>query len=152
MIDPEGRQVGVLPIAEALKLAQDSDLDLVEVSPNAQPPVCRVMDFGKFKYEQSKKAHASKKKQVFIQVKEVKIRPRTEEHDYQVKLRRAKQFLGSGHKVKVSIMFRGREMAHPDRGRQVLERVWEDVKELASQELAPKMEGRNMLMVLAPKS
>ena len=141
-----------MTLEEALKLAQSYDLDLVEVAPNSKPPVCRVMDYGKFKYEQSKKASASKKKQTFIQMKEVKIRPRTEEHDYQVKLRRIKQFLASGHRAKVSVMFRGREMAHQDLGRNMLNRIYNEVEEIASLELAPKMEGRNMLMVLTPKT
>lgn len=121
------------------------------MAPDSQPPVCRIMDFGKFKYEQTKKLHASRRKQVVIQLKEVKLRPRTEEHDYQVKLRHLKRFLASGQKAKISILFRGREITHAEQGRAMLQRVLEEVKGLAHLEVEPKLEGRNMFMILAPR-
>ena len=127
-----------------------SELDLVEVSPKSEPPVCRIMDYGKFKYQQSKKAHDAKKKQVVVHLKEVKMRPKTEEHDFQFKLRHIERFLKEGNKTKVTIVFRGRELAHPDLGRNMLSRVTEESKEWGKVELAPKFEGRNFIMVLAP--
>lgn len=144
--------MGIMPLQEALTYAQSNDLDLVEVAPSSQPPVCRVMDYGKFKYQQNKKAQVSKKKQTIIQVKEVKIRPRTEEHDYQFKVRHTKKFLALGQKVKISMVFRGREISHTGQGLVMLQRIVNELKELASLEVEPKLEGRNMFMVLAPKA
>ena len=149
MIDAEGENVGVVATEEAMKLADEADLDLVEISPNAQPPVCRVMDYGKYKFEQSKKAHQAKKKQKQIQVKEIKFRPGTEEGDYQVKLKKLIAFLEGGDKVKVTIRFRGREMMHQDLGVQLLDRIEEDLKEYGVVEQRPKLEGRQLVMVLA---
>jgi translation initiation factor IF-3 len=151
VIGADGEQVGILPIAEALELAGESALDLVEVSPNAEPPVCRVMDYGKYVFEQNKKNHAAKKKQKQIHVKEVKFRPGTEEGDYQVKLRNLVRFLSGGDKAKVTLRFRGREMAHRELGAKLLDRVRDDLAELGQVEQFPKMEGRQMTMVIAPK-
>jgi translation initiation factor IF-3 len=136
---------------DALKQAEEAELDLVEISPDAQPPVCRIMDYGKFLFEQNKKRHAAKKKQKQIHVKEVKFRPNTEEGDYQVKLRNLTRFLKDGDKAKVTLRFRGREMAHQDLGLKLLKRVEADLEELGSVEQFPKMEGRQMVMVIAPK-
>lgn len=151
VIGADGEQVGILAIAEALELAGENSLDLVEVSPNAEPPVCRVMDYGKYVFEQNKKNHAAKKKQKQIQIKEVKFRPGTEEGDYQVKLRNLIRFLSGGDKAKVTLRFRGREMAHRDLGAKLLDRVRDDLAELGQVEQFPKMEGRQMTMVIAPK-
>ncbi|WP_197495944.1 translation initiation factor IF-3 [Acidihalobacter yilgarnensis] len=151
LIDAEGENRGVVSIEEALRLAEEAELDLVEIVPNADPPVCRVMDYGKFKFEQSKKAAQARKKQKQVQVKEVKFRPGTEDGDYRVKLRNLMRFLEEGDKAKITIRFRGREMAHQERGMQLLSRVEGDLGELASVEQRPKMEGRQMVMVLAPK-
>jgi translation initiation factor IF-3 len=150
VIDPEGKQLGILPVFEALRLAINSELDLVEVSPKSEPPVCRIMDYGKFKYQQSKKAHEAKKKQVVVHLKEVKMRPKTEEHDFQFKLRHIERFLKEGNKTKVTVVFRGRELAHPDLGRSMLTRITEESKEWGKVEQLPKFEGRNFVMVLAP--
>ncbi|MGZ3536531.1 MAG: translation initiation factor IF-3 [Thermodesulfobacteriota bacterium] len=149
-IDPEGKQLGILPVYEALRLATNYELDLVEVSPKSEPPVCRIMDYGKFKYQQSKKAHDAKKKQAVVHLKEVKMRPKTEEHDFQFKLRHIERFLKEGNKTKITIVFRGRELAHPDLGRNMLNRVTEESKEWGKVEQPPKFEGRNFIMVLAP--
>jgi translation initiation factor IF-3 len=151
VIGADGTQVGILPTDQARQLASDQELDLVEVSPTAEPPVCRVMDYGKYVFEQNKKAHAAKKKSKQIHVKEVKFRPGTEEGDYQVKLRNLTRFLSAGDKAKVTLRFRGREMAHRDLGAKLLERVRDDLAELAMVEQFPKMEGRQMTMVLSPK-
>lgn len=151
LIGPEGNQVGVVSIQEANKFAEEAELDLVEISADADPPVCRVMDYGKFLFEQNKKRHAAKKKQKQIQVKEVKFRPTTEEGDYQVKLRSLMRFLGEGDKAKVTLRFRGREMAHQELGMKLLKRVEEDLAELGTVEQFPKMEGRQLVMVLSPK-
>jgi translation initiation factor IF-3 len=150
LIDPEGKQLGILAIFEALRLATNFELDLVEVSSKSEPPVCRIMDYGKFKYQQSKKAHEAKKKQAVVHLKEVKMRPKTEEHDFQFKLRHIEHFLKEGNKTKVTVVFRGRELAHPDFGRNMLGRIAEELKESAKIEQAPKFEGRNFVMVLAP--
>jgi translation initiation factor IF-3 len=150
VIDPEGKQLGILPVFEALRLATNYELDLVEVSPKSEPPVCRIMDYGKFKYQQSKKAHDAKKKQAVVHLKEVKMRPKTEEHDFQFKLRHIERFLKEGNKTKITIVFRGRELAHPDLGRNILNRVTEESKEWGKVEQLPKFEGRNFVMVLAP--
>ena len=150
VIDPEGKQLGVLPLVEALRAATNVELDLVEVSPKAEPPVCRIMDYGKYKYQQSKKAHDARKKQTVVHLKEVKMRPKTEEHDFQFKLRHIERFLKEGNKTKVTVVFRGRELAHPDLGRNMLTRVTEESKEWAKVEQLPKFEGRNFVMILAP--
>jgi len=151
VIGAEGEQVGVMPTNKALELAEEADLDLVEIAPDAKPPVCRVMDYGKFLFELSKKKHAAKKKQKVIHVKEIKFRPGTEEQDYQVKLRNLIKFLSSGDKAKVTLRFRGREMAHMELGQKLLQRVEKDLDEYGTVEQFPKMEGRQMVMVLAPK-
>jgi translation initiation factor IF-3 len=152
VIDSEGNQVGILPLKEAMKLAEEKGLDLVEVAHNATPPVCRIMNYGKYKYQQSKRTHEARKHQTVIQIKEVKLRPRTEEHDLQFKLRHAKRFLEEGNKVKISVLFRGREMAYPEFGKEILNRFIEGVKELMVVEQPPRMEGRNMVTILTPKS
>ena len=151
VIAPEGEQLGVLPITEALRLATEYELDLVEVSAQSDPPVCRLMDYGKFKYQQRKKAHEAKKKQSLVQVKEVKFRPKTDEHDLQFKLKHIERFLKEGQKTKVTVVFRGRELSHPEIGRRVLARVLEGVKEWGTEEMQPKFEGRMMVTVLAPR-
>lgn len=151
IIGSDGEQLGIMGREEALRLAADAGLDLVEVAPTAEPPVCKVMDYGKFVFEQNKKSQVAKKKQRQIQVKEVKFRPGTEEGDYQVKLRNLVRFLTAGDKAKVTLRFRGREMAHKELGAKLLERVRDDLVELASVEQFPQMEGRQMTMVLTPK-
>jgi translation initiation factor IF-3 len=151
VIDADGGQAGVMTRAAALQLAVDAALDLVEVSPTAEPPVVRVMDFGKYLFEQNKKAHSAKRKQKQIQVKEVKFRPGTEEADYQVKLRNLIRFLTEGDKAKVTMRYRGREMAHQEIGRRLLTRVQGDLAEHAVVEQLPLMEGRQMVMVFSPK-
>ena len=152
VIGPDGEQAGIMALAQAQQMADEADLDLVEISPEADPPVCRVMDYGKYLFEQNKKKHAAKKKQKVIHVKEVKFRPGTEEQDYQVKLRNLIRFLNNGDKAKVTLRFRGREMAHKELGLQLLERVEQDLAEIGTVEQHPKMEGaRQMVMVIAPK-
>lgn len=151
VINPDGEQMGILPIQEALDAAKSFSLDLVEVAPEAKPPVCRIMDYGKYRYEQSKKTREAKKKQTIIQVKEVKLRPKTEDHDFQFKAKHAERFLKEGNKTKVTMMFRGREMVHLDRGRVQLDRFAEALKDVAAIEQHPRLEGRNMVMILAPK-
>ena len=151
LIDAEGEQVGVITLEQAKERADEAGLDLVEVSPTAEPPVCRIMDYGKFLFEENKKRHAARKKQKQIHVKEVKFRPGTEEGDYQVKLRNLIRFLNNGDKTKVTLRFRGREMAHQELGMKLLKRVEADLADLAVVEQFPKMEGRQMVMVLAPK-
>ena len=141
-----------MALEEALASAVEEKLDLVEVAPKATPPVCKIMDYGKYKYLQSKKSQEAKKKQVTIQVKEVKIRPKTEEHDYQFKLRHIKRFLNEKNKAKVTIMFRGREIAHSDLGLKVLQRIIADTEEMGAVEQTPRLEGRNMTMILTPRS
>jgi translation initiation factor IF-3 len=150
VIGPAGEQLGVLPIDQALRMAQDGGLDLVEVSPMSKPPVCKIMDYGKFKYTEKKKQSEARKKQVVVQLKEVKLRPRTEDHDYQVKIGKIREFLGEANKARVTVMFRGREITHRELGHKVLERVMGDLKEIAVIESAPRMEGRLMFMILAP--
>ena len=150
VIGANGEQLGILAIEQALRLAQDEGFDLVEVSPLAKPPVCKIMDYGKFKYTEKKKQNEAKKKQVVVQLKEVKLRPRTEEHDYDVKIRKIREFLEEANKARVTVMFRGREMSHRELGQKVLERVVGDLKEAAVIESAPRMEGRQMFMILAP--
>ena len=151
MIGATGGQVGVVNLGEALKQADDAELDLVEIVPNAEPPVCRIMDFGKFLFEQNKKKHAARKKQKQIQVKEVKFRPGTDDGDYQVKLRNISRFLENGDKVKVTLRFRGREMAHQELGSKMLDRIEADMREIAEVEQNAKMEGRQMIVILAPR-
>jgi translation initiation factor IF-3 len=145
-----GEQLGVLPIHQALALAQEQGLDLVEISPMAKPPVCKIMDYGKYKYEMKKKAAESRKKQVVVHIKEIKLRPKTEEHDYDFKVRNVKRFLENGDKSKVTIVFRGREMAHRELGQKILERVIKDVKDMGIIEQAPRLEGRQLSVLLAP--
>ncbi|MGA7878664.1 MAG: translation initiation factor IF-3 [Desulfoferrobacter sp.] len=152
VIGQDGSQLGIVPLKKALDLAAEDHLDLVEVAPNANPPVCKIMDYGKFKYQQSKRSQEAKKKQTVIQVKEVKVRPKTDEHDLQVKIRHIKRFLGQKDKAKVTIVFRGREIAYKDQGVKILERIEEELKDEAVIEQHAKMEGRNMVMILAPKS
>ena len=151
MIGDEGEQLGIMTSAEALAKAKESSLDLVEVSPNAEPPVCRIMDFGKFRFENSKKKQGAKKKQKRTQVKEIKFRPRTEVGDYNVKLSKLRKFLENGDKTKVTMRFRGREFVHQDLGMALLKRVVTDLEEIANVEQMPGMEGRQMVMVLGPK-
>lgn len=151
LLSPEGEQLGIVPIKDALSMAREKELDLVEISPNAKPPVCRIMDIGKFKYEQAKRDKEARKKQKVISVKEVKIRPNIEEHDLTVKTKNAMKFLKDGDKVKVTLMFRGREMAHAELGKQLLAKMADLTKEVAAVERHPKVEGRNMIMILAPK-
>lgn len=151
VINAEGEQVGLVSLDDALNMAYDADMDLVEVAPDSSPPVCRIMDYGKFLFEENKKRHAAKKKQKQIHIKEVKFRPGTEEGDYQVKLRNLTRFLSNGDKTKVTLRFRGREMAHQELGLQLLKRVEEDLKEIGSVEQFPRLEGRQMVMVIAPK-
>lgn len=151
VIDPDGNQVGILPINEALSAAMDFGLDLVEVSPNATPPVCKIMDYGRYKYEQTKKLQEAKKKQTTFQLKEIKVRPKTGEHDLQTKLGHVRKFLERKDKVKVTVMFRGREIALSNRGRELLEKIANRMDDLAVVEQYPKFEGRTMMMVLAPK-
>ncbi len=151
VINADGEQLGILETREAIQKAEEAGLDLVEVAPTAKPPVCRIMDFGKYKYEMSKKAAESRKHQTVIVVKEVKLRPRTDDHDVNFKLNNAKRFLDEGNKVKVTIMFRGREMAHIDRGRAVLDRIMTGLQNDAVVESPPRMEGRNMTMLLSAK-
>ena len=150
-IDPAGEQLGVLDTQDAIRKAEDFGLDLVEVQPNADPPVCKILDYGKFKYEAQKKKNEAKKKQKIIEVKEIKLRPNIDEHDYQVKMRNVQKFLDEGDKVKVTMRFRGREMAHQELGVNVLNRVRDDTEDVAKIEAFPKLEGRQMIMVIAPK-
>ncbi|WP_426398815.1 translation initiation factor IF-3 [Ralstonia sp. 25C] len=147
----EGEALGIVKLFDALRLAEEKDVDLVEIAPTAQPPVCRLMDYGKFKYSEQKKAHEAKLKQKVIQVKEVKFRPGTDDNDYGVKLRNATRFLEDGDRVKVTLRFRGREMAHQELGMRVLERIKSDLEEFGQVEQMPKMEGRQAVMMLAPK-
>ncbi len=151
LIDHTGDNVGVVPVGEALARAAETGLDLVEISPNADPPVCKILDYGKLKYEEQKKRNVARKKQKIIEVKEIKMRPNIDVHDYDFKMRAIHRFLDEGDKVKVTMRFRGREMAHQEIGMQVLERVRGDLEELAKVEQYPKMEGRQMTMVMAPK-
>jgi translation initiation factor IF-3 len=152
VIDEEGEQLGVMVTEEAQQLADDRGLDLVEVSPTARPPVCRIVDFGKFKYEQSKKERQSKKKQHATQIKEVKFRPKTEEHDYLFKMKHAEEFLEKHHKVKFTIMFRGRELDHREMGTRIMERLEEDLEHVGTVERTPMFEGRFMTMIMSPNS
>ena len=150
MVGEDGEQLGIVQTRQALEMAEEAGLDLVEIAPLAKPPVCKLMDFGKFKYQESKKAHEAKLKQKQIQVKEVKLRPGTDENDYQIKLRNMTRFLQEGDKVKVTLRFRGREMAHQEFGVRQLERIKADLEVVGMVEQFPKLEGRQMVMVLAP--
>jgi len=151
VINDDGEQLGVMPLPDALEKAKEFSLDLVEVSPNAEPPVCRIMDFGKFVFEQNKKSQSAKRKQKQSQVKEIKFRPGTDKGDYDVKMRKLREFLEQGDKTKVTLRFRGREMAHQELGAQLLARVRDDLAELGTVEQMPQMEGRQMIMVIGPK-
>lgn len=151
VVDADGTQLGVLPTQEALRIAEAKDLDLVEIAPTATPPVCRIMDYGKFRYEKKKKAQESRKKQVYVTVKEVKMGSRTSEHDVDFKVSHIRKFLERSQRVKVSVFFRGREITHPELGREMLLRVFEKVKDLSNMELSPRLEGRNMSMMLQPR-
>ncbi len=152
MTGVDGVQIGIVPTAEAIRMAMDAEVDLVEVAPNAVPPVCRLMDYGKFRYQEQKRAQEIKSKQKVVQVKEVKFRPATDENDFQTKLRAVKRFLGDGDKAKITLRYRGREMAHQDIGMQVLNRLRDELSEVAQVEQMPKLEGRQMIMILAPRS
>lgn len=143
--------LGIVQLQDALRMAMEQNLDLVEVAPTARPPVCRIMDFGKFKYEQQKREKEVKKKQKIVTVKEVKLRPNIEDHDFEVKFKNAQRFLEDGDKVKVTIMFRGRELSHPELGRKVLDKMALQIKDIANIERGAKLEGKNMIMILAPK-
>ena len=151
LVGIEGEPLGIVSITEAMRMAEEAEIDLVEIAPTAKPPVCRLMDYGKFKYRESKKAHEAKLKQKQIQVKEIKFRPGTDEGDYQIKLRNLLRFLSDGDKTKITLRFRGREMAHPELGVALLKRVEADLAALGQVEQWPKLEGRQMIMVLAPK-
>jgi translation initiation factor IF-3 len=150
LVGPDGSQIGIVSTQDALRRAQELDLDLVEVAPQANPPVCRIMDYGKFKYERDIRQKEARKKQAKIEVKEIKFRPKIDPHDYATKKGHVVRFLTAGARVKVTIMFRGREMAHTELGRKILDRLVEDLKDLAVVESAPKQDGRNMIMVIAP--
>jgi len=151
VIDADGTQIGIMPTHEAIERAFEKGLDLVEVSPTSRPPVCRILDFGKYKYEQSKKAKIAKKKQHTVQLKEMRYRPKIEEHDYDFKTRHVREFLLQGYKVKLFVEFRGREMAHVEFGKKILERLQSDLSEIAVVEQEAKMEGRNLIMIVMPK-
>ncbi len=147
----EGEQLGIMQVRDALQMAIEQNLDLVEVAPTARPPVCRIMDYGKFKYEQQKRDKEAKKKQKIVTIKEVKLRPNIEDHDFDVKKKNALRFLEDGDKVKVTIMFRGRELSHPELGRVLLVRMAKELVDIANVERDPKLEGKNMIMILNPK-
>ena len=151
MIGANSEQLGIISLQEALALAESQQLDLVEVSPTAVPPVCRIMDYGKFKYQQSKKLQEAKKKQVQVQVKEVKLRPKTDEHDILFKIKHVRRFLEEGNKAKITVVFRGREITHMNIGQNVLDRFMDDLKDVAVIEARPRMEGRSMFVIVAPK-
>ncbi len=150
MIGPQGEQLGILPVDQALRQAQEYGLDLVEVSPMAKPPVCKIMDYGKFKYETKKQQAEAKKKQTVVKLKEIKLRPKTEEHDYGFKVKALRTFIEEGNKARVTIMFRGREITHKEIGQQILMRIINDLKDVAILEQAARLEGRAMSMILAP--
>jgi len=151
VIDENGEMKGVMPVYKALKLAEEAGLDLVEVSPTAEPPVCKILDYGKYKYEQQKKAAEARKNQKVVELKEIKVRPGIEEHDYDVKMRNARRFLESGDKVKVTMRFKGREMSHQHIGMDLLKRMREDLSDIGKVELEPKFEGRQIMMVIGPE-
>ncbi|TCS83528.1 translation initiation factor IF-3 [Tepidibacillus fermentans] len=151
LIGPDGEQIGIVPLKEALRIAEEKNLDLVNIAPTAKPPVCRIMDYGKFRYEQSKKEKEARKNQKVINTKEIRLSPTIEENDFQTKLRNAIKFLKAGNKVKVTIRFRGREITHQNIGENVLNRLAKEVEEISVIERKPKLEGRSMVMILAPK-
>lgn len=151
VIDPDGKQLGIMPLKEAMELVRGFELDLVEVAPNSNPPVCRIMDYGKFLYQESKKGQEARKKQSIISVKEVKVRPSTDEHDIQFKLRHIQKFLQAKNKVKVTVFFRGREITHPELGKELMKRIRKEIEALGTPEQEPRLEGRNMTMIIAPK-
>jgi translation initiation factor IF-3 len=151
LVDTDGSQLGVVSVSEALKLAEAKGVDLVEIAPTADPPVCKIMDYGKFRYQEKKRAHEAKKKQVVVTVKEVKMRSRTDEHDLEYKVRNIRQFLDKAHRVKVSVFFRGREIAHPDLGREMLNGIFERVQDIARMDSQARLEGRSMSMFLSPR-
>lgn len=151
VVGANSEQLGILPLSEALSLAESQHLDLVEVSPTAVPPVCRIMDYGKFKYQQSKKQQEARKKQIQIQLKEIKLRPKTDEHDIQFKIKHARRFIEEGNKAKISVVFRGREITHTEIGSLALEKFVKELEDIAIIEVRPKMEGRNMFIIVAPK-
>lgn len=151
VIDAEGKQLGILTLQDAIKEAARSGLDLVEVAPNSTPPVCRIMDYGKFRYQQSKKMQVAKKHSVSVQLKEIRLRPRTEEHDLQTKIKHIKKFLEQSNKVKISMMFRGREIVYTDIGRTVMEQIKKELEEVSTVDQHPRIEGRNMVMILSPR-
>jgi translation initiation factor IF-3 len=151
LIGEDGEQLGVVPLAKALAVAEEAGLDLVEIAPMANPPVCKVMDYGKYRYQEQKKAHEARLKQKQIQVKEIKLRPGTDENDYQIKLRNLRRFLEEGDKAKVTLRFRGRELSHQELGMRQLERIREDLADIGVVEQMPRLEGRQMVMVIAPK-
>jgi translation initiation factor IF-3 len=150
LVDPDGRQLGIKPLPEALHIAREADLDLVEVAPMANPPVCKILDYGKWKYEAAQRDKESRRKTTNVSIKEMKYRPKIGGGDFDTKTRKVSQFLDQGHKVKITIMFRGREMAHPELGKRILDRIAEQLTPGAKVEAAPKLDGRNMVMVLAP--
>jgi translation initiation factor IF-3 len=151
VIGPEGEQLGILPRADAIAQAREMGLDLVEVAATAEPPVCRIMDYGKFKYEVQKKKQEAKKRQTVVHIKEIKVRPKTDDHDYETKVRHIRRFLGEGDRCKVTVFFRGREIVHKDRGMNILERVVEDTRDIAKVEQEARAEGRTLQMLLVPK-
>lgn len=151
VVDGEGNQLGIMPVREALKIAEERQQDLVEIAPQAKPPVCRIMDFGKYKFEQSKREKEARKKQKIVNIKEVKLRPNIEDHDFEVKAKNATRFLKDGDKVKATITFRGREIVHTNLGLVLLQRLAEYVKDFSTIERQPKLEGKNMIMILAPR-
>jgi translation initiation factor IF-3 len=151
VVGSDGEQLGILPLSEALSLADSQHLDLVEVSPTATPPVCRIMDYGKYKYQQSKRQQEAKKKQIQIQLKEVKLRPKTDEHDLQFKIKHVRRFLEEGNKAKITVIFRGREITHTELGLSALEKFASELQDVCIIEVRPRIEGRNMFMIVAPK-
>ena len=151
VVDPEGNQLGIMLLRDALRIAGERNLDLVAISMAAKPPVCRIMDFGKYKFEQGKREKEARKNQKIVIIKEVKVRPNIEDHDFEVKLKNARRFLESGDKVKATVMFRGREVTHPELGQKLLIRLAKDVEDLGNVERMPKLEGRNMIMIISPK-
>ena len=151
LIGADGEQMGIMSSAQALQIAEDANLDLVKISPKAVPPVCKIMDYGKFKYEQQKKKQEAKKRQSVVQIKEIKVRPKTDDHDYETKLRHIRRFLEDGDRCKVTVFFRGREIVHKDRGVSILERVVQDLADVAKVDQEPRAEGRTLQMLLVPK-
>ena len=151
LVDSDGNQLGIMSARDALKIAEERQLDLVEIAPQAKPPVCRVMDFGKYKYEQSKKEKEARKRQKIVEIKEIKMRPNIEDHDFLVKAKNAVRFLKDGDKVKATVIFRGREIVHTQLGRVLLVRMAEELKDLGNVEKQPKLEGKNMIMIISPK-